>query len=68
MRDIHRRDLIIAAVAKRDNKRLDLLVEQLADAERTREILRAKGYGDVGMSTSRAAALVPSNKPRECLD
>lgn len=63
MRDIHRRDLIIAAVASKDRRRLDQLVAQLADAERAREILRAKGYGRTGMSASAAAALVPTAHP-----
>lgn len=62
MRDIFRRDMIVTAVLTGDRKRLDQLVEQLSDAERAREILRAKGYGGTGMSASGTAALVPPAK------
>lgn len=63
MRDIYRRDMIIAAVLTGDRKRLDQLVEQLADAERAREILRSKGWGNTGMSASATAAQVPLARP-----
>jgi len=63
MRDIFRRDLIVAAVTSGDNRRIDQLVRQLADAERAREILRAKGYGRTGMTASATAALVPHSNP-----
>lgn len=59
MRPHHLRDLIVRAVRARDGRQLDLLVEQLADAERTREVLRAKGYGATGMTASATAAQVP---------
>lgn len=48
---IHYRDLILRAAQQRDGRQLYQLVEQLADAERAREIFQAKGYGDTGMST-----------------
>lgn len=60
MSPFHYRDLLVRAVYQRDGKQLDLLVTQLADAERAREILRAKGYGGTGMSASGVAALVPT--------
>lgn len=53
------RDLIRRAARALDGEQLDLLAAQLADAERTREILRAKGYGCSGMKASAVAALVP---------
>lgn len=55
----HFRDLIVRAVRARDGVQLDLIVSQLADAERAREVLRAKGYGASGMSASATAAQVP---------
>lgn len=36
------------------------IIEQLADAERAKEILRAKGYGSSGTSASATAAQVPN--------
>jgi len=53
------RDLIRRAVLANSGK-LDLIVAQLIDAERTREILRAKGYGASGMTGSATAAQVPN--------
>lgn len=53
------RDLIRRAARALDGMQLDLLAAQLADAERAREILRAKGYGAGGMTASAVAALVP---------
>lgn len=45
-------DLIACAVRERDGRQFDLLVDQLRDAERAREILRANGYGETGMSSA----------------
>jgi len=59
MRQHHYRDLIARAVRERDGRTLDKIVAQLVDAERAREILRAKGYGATGMSASATAAQVP---------
>lgn len=59
MQPQHYRDLIQRAIAEPGNQTLDLLVAQLADAQRAREILRAKGYGETGMSASVTAAQVP---------
>lgn len=59
MTNLHYRDLIRRAVMAGNGHQLDLLVEQLADATRSREILRAKGYGSTGMSGSATAAQVP---------
>jgi hypothetical protein len=56
----HIRDLVMRA-AERNGKTMDLLVAQLVDADRAREILRAKGYGATGMSASATAAQVPKN-------
>jgi hypothetical protein len=56
------RDLVLRAAAERNGKTMELLVTQLADAERAREILRAKGYGASGMSASATAAQVPHNR------
>lgn len=55
----HYRDMILRAVRERDWQRLDMIVAQLDDAQRAREILRAKGYGESGMSASATAAQVP---------
>ncbi len=62
MTKLHYRDLIFRAVQRADSAQLDLLVAQLTDAERAREILRAKGYGATGMSASITAAQVPEAK------
>ncbi|MYM25768.1 hypothetical protein GTP46_24375 [Duganella sp. FT135W] len=59
MQTIHHRDLIIRAVREHDGRILDSLIAQLVDAERAREILRAKGYGTSGMTASATAAQVP---------
>lgn len=59
MQAIHRRDLIVRAVRERDVRTLDKIVAQMVDAERAREILRAKGYGATGMTASATAAQVP---------
>ncbi|KQQ32002.1 hypothetical protein ASF61_16850 [Duganella sp. Leaf126] len=63
MKQHHYRDLIRRAVLSNDGKQLDLLAVQLNDAQRAREILRAKGYGNTGTSASATAAQVP-NAPR----
>lgn len=63
MRAHHYRDLLRRAVLSNDGHQLGLIVGQLTDAERTREILRAKGYGATGMSASVTAAQVPIAKP-----
>ena len=59
MTEHHYRDLIRRAVLSEDGEQFGLLVQQLVDAERAREILRAKGYGESGMSASVTAAQVP---------
>ena len=62
MTKYHYRDLIRRAVLLNDGYQLGLIVAQLTDAERAREILRAKGYGATGMSASITAAQVPEAK------
>lgn len=59
MQPHHYHDLIVRAAGERDGKQLSLLVAQLEDAERAKEILRAKGYGQPGMSATTTVALVP---------
>lgn len=59
MNQHHYRDLLRRAVLSNDGRQLDLIVAQLTDAERAREILRAKGYGASGMSGSATASQVP---------
>jgi hypothetical protein len=59
MRKIHYRDLIVHAVGEGDGKTLDLIIAHVVDAERAKQILRAKGYGVTGMPASTTAALVP---------
>jgi hypothetical protein len=59
MNQHHYRDLIRRAVLSNDGHQLGLIVLQLTDAERAREILRAKGYGASGMNASATAAAVP---------
>lgn len=60
MRPHQFRDLIVRAMSEPSGKTMDLLVAQLRDAERARQILRAKGYGCSGMSASCTAAQVPN--------
>ena len=55
----HYRDLIRRAVLSNDGRQLGQIIVQLTDAERAREILRAKGYGASGMNASATAAQVP---------
>ncbi|MRX08861.1 hypothetical protein GJ697_13545 [Pseudoduganella sp. FT25W] len=45
---------------ERDEGLLDHMVNQLVDAERAREILRAKGYGASGMTACATAGQVPA--------
>lgn len=59
MQPHHYHDLIVRAVGERGGEQLGLIIAQLEDAERAKEILRAKGYGSPGMSASTTAALVP---------
>ena len=59
MTELHYRDLIRRAVLAASGEQLDLIIAQLVDAQRAREILRAKGYGATGMSASVTAAQVP---------
>lgn len=59
MRQTHYRDLSIRAARDRDGRTLGQIIAQLVDAERAREILRAKGYGATGMTASATAAQVP---------
>lgn len=63
MSPLHYRDLIIRAVDAVDGRTLDLIVSHVIDAERTKQILRANGYGVAGMSSSATAALVPPVPP-----
>lgn len=60
----HYRELLFRALRSSDGEQLGLIIDQLADAERAREILRAKGYGASGMNASTTAAQVP-NAPRK---
>lgn len=60
MNQHHYCDLIRRAVLSNDGRQLGLIIVQLTDAERAREILRAKGYGATGMSASTTAAQVPT--------
>lgn len=60
----HYRDLIRRAVLASNGRQLEQLATQLRDAQRAREILRAKGYGTTGMNASTTAAQVP-NAPRK---
>jgi hypothetical protein len=55
----HYRDLIQRAVLAKDDVQLDLIATVLADYQRAREILRAKGYGATGMTASATVAQVP---------
>lgn len=53
------RDMIRRAAAATDGQLLDLIAAQLEDAERTKQILIARGYGLISMPASAAARLVP---------
>lgn len=59
MKPHHYRELLRRAVLSNDSRQLALIIGQLTDAERSREILRAKGYGASGMNASTTAAQVP---------
>jgi hypothetical protein len=59
MTELHYRDLIRRAVLDSSGVQLELIAAQLVDAQRAREILRAKGYGASGMSASATAAQLP---------
>jgi hypothetical protein len=61
MQTRHYRELIVRAVRERDGATLDKIIAQITDAERAREILRAKGYGSTGLSASATAAQVPDS-------
>lgn len=54
------RNLIVIAAKDPTGERMDRLANQLADAERAMEILRAKGYGHSGLTASQTAARVPN--------
>ncbi|WP_426057107.1 hypothetical protein [Janthinobacterium sp. PSPC2-1] len=60
----HYRDMIIRAVGEPDGETLDLIVSHVIDAERAKQILRAKGYGMTGLPASATAALVPAVSTR----
>lgn len=55
------RDMILRAAKAEDGQMLDLIAAQLADAEQTKQLLVAKGYGQVSMPASAAARMVPDN-------
>ncbi|MET3134992.1 hypothetical protein AAKU55_005295 [Oxalobacteraceae bacterium GrIS 1.11] len=63
------KDLLVRAAnlyadsLKADAVLLNKLAAQLADNERTKEILRSKGYGATGASASESASLVPQLLP-----
>ncbi|MES2262120.1 MAG: hypothetical protein V4724_26665 [Pseudomonadota bacterium] len=61
MRPRSHSDLIAAAVSNPETGILDSIIATLADAERAKQILRAKGYGPTfGGSISDMAARVPN--------
>jgi hypothetical protein len=64
MQPRHYRDLIVRAVRESDTQLVDMLVAHLVDAERAKQVLRAKGYGEAGMSASATAAQVPGSHPQ----
>lgn len=51
-------DVMIRAARENDGALLDQLATHLADCEEAKTILRAKGYGDTGMSVA-ATGMVP---------
>jgi len=52
---------MVAVVA--DPDALDLISAIMEDSERSKQILRAKGYGVAGTSASSTAAMVPDAAP-----
>lgn len=62
MKPLQYRDLITRAKLERSVRTMDKIIAQLLHAEYAREIeiLRAKGYGQSGMSASTTAAQVPN--------
>lgn len=59
MKAHHYRDLLRRVVLSGDDQMLDMLAHALLDAERAKQILRAKGYGVTGMPISATAAQAP---------
>lgn len=53
------RNMILEAVKENDRKTLDALANNLAEAEESLSMLRAKGYGTHGMSVAATARQVP---------
>jgi hypothetical protein len=62
MRPEHYRDLVVRAAAEPGGQLMNLIVAHMTDAEKAKQILRAKGYGVTGTSISATAAQVPSNR------
>lgn len=62
MKPHHYREMIVRAVEGKDDDTLDKLVDALRQAEAGKQILRAKGYGEVGMAIDATARLVPDAK------
>lgn len=56
----HYRQLIVRAVADKDDITIDRLAAALMEAEDAKRILRLKGYGDTGQTVNAAARLVPA--------
>lgn len=65
MKSRHFVELIERAVVSSNRTQLSLIAAQLHDAQRAREILRAKGYGTTGTSASATAAQVPNAPHRD---
>lgn len=59
MKPGHYRDLIDRASADKNDALLDSVAERLAACEEAMRILRARGYGQTGMSIDAVAREVP---------
>lgn len=59
MNALHYRDLILRAVADKNDDLIDSIAAHLADCERAKELLRIKGYGLTGTPINVMARLVP---------
>lgn len=62
MKDRYYMEMLRRAVLAKDERFLQLMAQQLREAEDAKRVLRLKGYGKFGMSTGDTARLVPQAK------
>lgn len=64
MHILYYQDLLTRTVQDGDAETLEKLAQRLADSEEALEILRAKGYGNTGLSLPATVRLVPEDMPK----